>query len=335
MFRTSSKRDETKAVITLNIGNYYDRFSYYKKAKKNINKINKYQCLIPFHSKEGITQYNIDNNNLTLIKPIGSKSKYGLIYLSIDNTNLFKFAVKLTPYDISNADEIKLVEFLSDITLKDKNPHFLLSYKYFVCDNKNKELYTSLPVLIKSSAYFICINELVSGNLKDIIYSTTGTPEVLLNAYQQILLSILSFHYFTNGIYHNDCHYKNFLFYTIKPGGYFHYKIFGKDIYIENIGFIWMIWDYGLIETTPYYKNQRLDDYMRITEILFEELNKNEFRYVREIVKEVVKYSKNYKQVFGSSDSLLFEELFKINGLYITNIPKQSKIINKKPYVIK
>ena len=333
--RTSSKRDESKEVTFINIGDYNNRFNYYKKAKKNLNKINKYQCLVPFHSQDGITQYSIDNNNITLIKPIGSKSKYGLIYLSVDNNNLFKFAIKLSPYNVSNIDEIKLSDFLSNFTLKQKTPHFLLTYSYYICDNKNKELYTSLPSLIKSTPYFISVNELVSGNFKDVILSSTGTPEILLNAYQQILLSILSFHYFTNGIYHNDCHYKNFLFHRINPGGYFHYNIFGRDIYVENLGFVWMIWDFGLIETTPYYKSERLDDYMRITQIFYEEINKYEFKFIREIVKNIVKYKNNYKIVFGSSDNLFFEELFKINGLFQTNIPKDSKIINNKPYVIK
>ena len=45
---------------------------------------------------------------------------------------------------------------------------------------------------------------------------------------------------------HNDCHWGNFLYHKIKPGGYIHYKIFDKDIYLKNYGYLWIIWDYGI-----------------------------------------------------------------------------------------
>jgi hypothetical protein len=48
--------------------------------------------------------------------------------------------------------------------------------------------------------------------------------------------------------YHNDAHSGNFLYHKITPGGYFHYNLYGKDFYLENIGFLWVIWDFGLIQ---------------------------------------------------------------------------------------
>ncbi len=336
----SSKRNKSQELENIfNIGNYYNRIKFYNKANKIFKKINKQQCLTPIVKNEELTEYSINNDRLILIKQIGSKSKYGLIFLTIDNKFLFKFATKLTPEDHYNNFEIKLIEFFSKVTLKDKNPHFLLSYKSFICNNLNSVLYTSpIPKLIKEAPiYNIIVNELVSGNLKDFILNKIATPELLLNAIQQVLISILSFHYFTNGLYHNDCHYKNFLFLHIDDGGYFHYTIFNQDVYVKNLGFIWMIWDFGLVKKYHADMEKRLDDYIRISRIIFQELYKMSYEY-RElllILKEIVKYKHNYKEIFGNSDNLFFTELLKINGLYETNIPSGSIIINSKPYIIK
>ena len=56
-------------------------------------------------------------------------------------------------------------------------------------------------------------------------------------------MSILLFH--SLNLFHGDCHNGNFLYTKIKSGGCFHYKINGINYYIENIGYKWMIWDYG------------------------------------------------------------------------------------------
>ena len=337
MSKKSSFKDLTKNVNEINIGDYYNRLIYYKKAIKNLKKIDKNQCLVPVHKdKDGqVIEYMIDNNKLSLIKQIGSKSKYGVVYLTIENKSLYSFAVKLMPYNYNNKIEVRLVELLSELTRKDINPHFLLTYKAFYCNN-NLELNTELPLLIKDNDYLITVNELVSGNLKDLIFSATNNPELLLNCVQQILLSILAFHHFTDGIYHHDCHYKNFLFHRIEAGGYFHYKIYDKDIYIENKGFLWMIWDFGLVGYKQEYRERRLNDYFRICGIIHQEVKGDIYKDVKEKLFEIYKFNKYYMTYFGSSDVLFFNNLlFNIDGLFQFTIPEGSKIVNKKPYIIK
>ena len=71
----------------------------------------------------------------------------------------------------------------------------------------------------------------------------------------QIFISIMFFHYYTNS-HHNDAHSGNFLYHKIKPGGYFHYNIYGKDYYLENIGYLWVIWDFGL--ATHFSKTRKI-----------------------------------------------------------------------------
>ena len=66
-----------------------------------------------------------------------------------------------------------------------------------------------------------------------------------------------------------DCHPGNFLYHKIKAGGYFHYNFFGVDYYLENVGFLWVIWDFDLsktlIEAMDIYKiKKNSNDYLRI-----------------------------------------------------------------------
>ena len=182
------------------------------------------------------------------------------------------------------------------------------------------------------------INELVSGNFKNFLNSAYINSDLLLNALQQILISILAFHHFTNGLFHNDCHYKNFLFHRIKPGGYFHYKIYGKDVYIKNLGYLWIIWDFGLARKESEYTKRRLEDYFRITSFFLKYNNNLYFNDkdadLIKIVNNILEFKQTFYRLFNNSDQLFMEELFKIPKLFSFKIPIKSKIVNKSPYII-
>ena len=68
------------------------------------------------------------------------------------------------------------------------------------------------------------------------------------------------------GINHNDCHAGNFLYHKIKPGGCFHYKINGVDFYIKNLGYLWVIWDFGIV-TKLYRHTDYISDYIRVNTV--------------------------------------------------------------------
>jgi len=232
--------------------------------------------------------------------------------------------------DKHNEIEILLSKKLSDFTLKNRTPHFLLVYKAFKCNNNSYN--KKLPLIIRDNNYYITINELADGNLKDFLININD-PILILNAYQQILISILSFHYFSGKIYHRDCHYKNFLFHKIDKGGFFHYKIFNKDIYIENLGYIWMIWDFGLAKIKEEDKKDRIKDYIRINEFFFPSHsynNINKFKLIQNITYRLKLISNNY--LYYNDVSIFNDILF---NLYSNEYDKKSFIINKKAYTIK
>jgi len=306
-----------------------------KRLYLNINKLLKdispEQCLVPIYDENDKKQYNIANANLTLKKQIGTESKYGVIYLT-QNKQKKQLATKLTPKTIRNAIEIQIAKKLGKLVLKNLTPHFLLIYKVLACFIKDTEN-TNVPSIIKNEDYYISINELADGDLHTFLRRYYDNIELVNNAIQQVLLCVLSFHYFSGGFYHRDCHSGNFLFHKIKPGGYFKYKIFGKTIYVKNLGFLWMIWDFGLIKTKEIDIEERLADYFKIVRII------NKYYDNYDIVKinliKLINLKDNFLEIFGKSDKKLFETvIFKLSSFYLTSIPDNSKIINKKPYVI-
>lgn len=327
---------KTVNVKNLDVNSYNKRIEKYKNISNLFKNFNKSKCLVPSKktSENSIINkrsFYIGDTQIFLKKRIGSNSRYGTIFLSTYNNN--KFAIKLSPSSQYNLREIILIQKLSKIAEEDINPHFLLNYKLFICNN-NLEL-NNLPTVIKKSDYYITVNELVNGNFKNFLNFTNSV--LLLNALQQILISVLSFHHFSGGLFHNDCHYKNFLYLKIKPGGFFHYKIYDKDIYIKNLGYIWFIWDYGLVRTKESYIKRRLEDYFRILHFFlkYNNFNSNTSNSVAiKNVLKILKFRKTYSSEFGNSDKLFFERLFKIPKLFSYTVSSMGSIINKNPYII-
>ena len=289
---------------------------------------------------------------IILDKRIGSDSKYGIVYLShfksnngnkFDNLN--KFAVKITDKYIDNEIELKILKKLTNEVIKNKCPHFPINYGSLECidsDIKSSSSYLSnnkieFPKIInENKSLIIEINELASGDLSYYLTDIQDINKDNLNAITQILLSIMFFHNTTKS-YHLDCHQGNFLFHKIKPGGYFHYNIYDVDYYLENKGYLWVIWDFSFAQL---YTN-----------------NKKPINTDFEFFLDALNY---YRKYFSNKDFLIFYKLYNniankyiindYNYLYyiykeildylIINVSsfttvKPSNIINKTPYIIK
>jgi hypothetical protein len=238
------------------------RIEYYNQLFKILNQISEEQCLNFLNETDGKKQYTLgDNIEILLSKQIGSESKYGIIYLSkinIQYKRLYKFAVKIMNMTINNKKETKITEKVSNLTLNNINPHFAILYKKFVCNNPHNDI-KKYPKLVNKSNYIMLLSELANGDLKTVLYEPAfhSSFEIIKNTLQQVYISILSFHIHTNKI-HADAHYGNFLYHKIKPGGYIHYKIFGVDVYMKNLGYLWIIWDYSRAKKKT-YENSYID----------------------------------------------------------------------------
>ncbi len=224
--------------------NFKELFLFFKKIKKN-------NCL----NYISPNKFSIEDK-ITLYKRIGSESSYGINYLSrINNESYNLFASKIQFNNKVSNLEIFLLTKITQYALIYKNPHLPLLYKSIICRNMEKN--DRYPNFFKTNSirsYNILFNELAAGDLKSFL-SSNNDERLWKNAIEQMYMAIATLH--SIGIIHNDTNNGNFLYYKIQPGGCFRYIINGKNYYIENMGYLWVIWDFGVSN-----RIYRIFDYM-------------------------------------------------------------------------
>ena len=326
------------------------RIKYALLLNKYLENINIKQCL----TKIGDNQYSLENQKIKLMKQIGSNSKYGAIYMSkgTNEGELYRFAVKIMKQTKDNKYELLILQSLTKLVLQNKNPHFPIIYKNYQCDIKTDK---NTPEIVSGSAYYISLNEIATGDLNKFMHLTkTGhSEEILLNTIAQIMMAIFSFHKL--GYYHNDAHYGNFLYHRINPGGFLKYSIYGEDYYIENLGYLWIIWDFGkstLISKDPsnsFTLNFHfLNDYFRIIYAFINEGDRlqgwieDNYFIPAKINTMILRILGARKYIIDSNftktkngEKLFITELIKMKLFKkLEDIPPNSKIINQNAYVI-
>jgi hypothetical protein len=237
--------------------NILNRFKIYNKLNKLISKnINdgSDKCLIHSQNKEDyLYSYN---NNLFIIKQIGSRSSDASIYLTLLRTKsyIYYFITKIQLF--LDFKEMLFLKKVSDYAVKYKNIHLPLFYNYLKCDkfnkfdlllpkniNVNKKLNNYNYKNEYSTSYYSIFAELADGDIYKYLENTNITQKKLYNVISQCFMAIISIH--NNGIYHRDTHTGNFLYHNIEPNGCIKYKYKDLIFYIENIGYNWVIWDFG------------------------------------------------------------------------------------------
>jgi len=348
--------------------NIVDRINYYLIIHKyilNIQKKYKNNCMRIYKiTDDGKIIYRI-GNYIVLDKKIGMDSKYGIVFLAhYIKSLMYKFAVKITEEKVYNKTELLVLQELTKCVINFDCPHFPITYGILYCSNKDLcSVYNSthltnnsdinklnndtskFPLLIQNnSKYYIQINELATGDFHSVIVKNIKNSKILFNAIAQNYIAIMFFHKFIDAS-HNDTHNGNFLYHKIKPGGYFHYNIFGNDYYIENIGYLWIIWDFGSIKPFTnnkfgnYISTNTTRDYSKLIRKLYQhtELFNDDFsQFIKIIMNDLLLNAKYNKP---SSPKLLRKleiELLHYMDLYIPTFTtiKPSNIINKKPYII-
>jgi len=253
------------------------RMKKYNNILQAIKKIDNNSCLTVFNdgtNNNYIINTSEPNKKIFLKEKIGTPSVFGInykakffemikegVYKEIPKLDYFvgKIQVNLQDTDV----EIKILKFITDQAIKRNLPHLPLLYKNIKCSNiQNRE---ELPDILKTSkhkSYLVTFNEFANGDLKSFLYSKDLSAEIWINAIEQIFMSIAIYHSF--GMKHADTHYGNFLYHKIPAGGWFKYVINGNEYYVPNLGYYWIIWDFG-VSHKLYTKIQYLDDYNFLT----------------------------------------------------------------------
>ena len=222
--------------LVINKYNLANRVNNYYLLKKKLALLRDSDCLEKktFNGDNGYTIRNIIN----LEKRIGSKSKYGTIYLtSIPNIfGVYPIATKIMKNDNDNISEVRLMSIITKkIILKKLSRHFLIIFGSCTCTKR-----------IAEKLRLISINELANGDLKMLVNNKDllGDIELLMNLLFQTYISIATFQNLL-GYIHKDAHYGNFLYQLNNEMGYYHYIFDGKDYYLKACKYNIIIFDYG------------------------------------------------------------------------------------------
>jgi len=324
-----------------------NRLAYYKPIHKYITSQTKYDPNNCFKFNNDIISIG---NGIILDKRIGDNSKYGAVFLSHfkhPNGKISTFVTKVVDsskrYNIIEAEVLKR---LTELNVKYKVcPHFPICYGVLQCDNYFKEQNKLMLENLYYKKLLFTFNELEDNSLKQLLASKQYTTKIILNAIAQLFMAIMFFNKYIQA-FHTDTHYGNLLYHKTKPGGYFHYKINDEDYYIENIGYMWIIWDFGLIvpykkisypksEAFIYSKKVAINfDYIKTLAnfIKFSKLNLGDINIMFKII------SNKYNNIYDVKKMpILINDILELlikytDGNFLTSLPANSKIINRIPY---
>ncbi len=340
------------------LSKYYtidERIKYYNYVQKHLKDIPKKSCLVPktFVVDSQLYDGYTINDFIDLEMPIGTKSKYGVIYKTSCRNMLGRFPIasKLMEIDDKNKKEVDLNVALSEHVLKKRiSRHFIFCYKSFECH----EMSTTVPNIISNKHYFVTLNELANGDLYSLSknWRIMRNDELMLNIILQCLLSIATFHKL--GWIHQDCHAGNFLYHvTEETSGYYAYNILGKKYYLKNCGYNMMIYDFGLAELNDgnkplyyeHYEKMYKDDIVPFVYDFYDYRNmiktfENSFSKVKMnlFVDDIIEntepnFFENEDDLIRSICSLFCDEC-PIKNMFVTELPANAKVVNVNPYVI-
>jgi hypothetical protein len=300
-----------------------ERFKRYKKLnkllKRNINDAES-KCLL--HSQTKYYLYTF-NNNIIIVKKIGNESSDGSIYLSKikSGSKTLNFITKIQLF--SDFKEMLFLDKSSKYAINNKNIHLPLFYGYLKCNAFNKLdllLPTNITINKKlnsynyknkdSSEYYSIFAELADGDFVNYVDKLSFNSSKLYNAIAQCFMGIISTH--NVGIYHRDSHLGNFLFHIVSSGGCIKYKYKDIEFYIENIGYNWVIWDFGRSkEITENNKQYLYDDFKILIETLLEYKPIYNDINIQDLLDKLYDIISDIKD-----DYLIIKKLFELNLLF-------------------
>lgn len=232
--------------------NIYLVYDYLKNVYISINNRLKYienirNSLIPLKK---LPEWEQCIKNYVQLESIG-KGSFAEVYKAVTN---YVYAVKITkikdeafenPFDnnINSWNELTFLKLFIPLIQNKVCPHLPYLIDYFTCSkttfNIRDEKYTDVPSIT-------FITELSLGTLKDFLNDNPNINiEMLENILFQVMVALHTIQY-NFQIQHFDIKKENVLIYRIKSGGYWKYTIHGKEYYLENLGILCVLNDFGV-----------------------------------------------------------------------------------------
>ena len=186
-------------------------------------------------------------DKLVLPKRIETSSGFAFVAakpLNAITSQAFRVAAKVARMNADAQNEIDILKCISKKVLCGAMPHFPIMFKALACPKAACKKGPDCHELLKKR-YLMTLSELASGDLwmwtkVDSLRSSAAYRSMLM----QISIALSAFH--DMGFMHNAVHPSNILYHDVRPGGYWHYRVCGEDVYVENTGELWILWDFSL-----------------------------------------------------------------------------------------
>jgi len=198
---------------------------------------------------------------LELTKRIGNESKYGKIFHGYfkysERSSLCVKLIPMCPLDLEfmlNEErmnhktifesktvwkEIYVLRLCMKLLKLKKSIH--LPIHYFCLYSNNHDF---LKDYTQEQPHLFVLNELASDDLKNWAKHGRSVHE-WISCFLQIFFGLYVLQYYC-GILHNDLHWANVLVFPIEKGGCWCYHIQSQSYYIENHGYLFVLWDFGM-----------------------------------------------------------------------------------------
>lgn len=178
------------------------------------------------------------------VKRIGTPSAYGKVYLVEHKATRIRMAAKVMAKTAPHMREAKHYEDLEGLVLERKTPHMPLVFKARVCDLCEKDIIATVP----TKKCVVLLSELGDGDFRSWLEAKKRSALEVFSFIGQIMMGLHVLE--LKGLKHNDFHWGQQL-YQEQPslkGQYLAYKIEGHDVFVLHTGFLWTLWDFGMMK---------------------------------------------------------------------------------------
>ncbi len=140
---------------------------------------------------------------------------------------------------------LKLCTYLVRSSVCPNLPMFFAYFPCGTCSFENIEITKHFESSANGKGPCVLVlNEFASGGDFKHWVLTPRSFDEWMNAYFQIFMGLAAIQkYF--GIAHFDLHWGNVLVHNVPKGGFWKYTLNGKDYYCPNLGFVFVLWDFG------------------------------------------------------------------------------------------
>lgn len=163
------------------------------------------------------------------LKKIEKSKDISKIVLKSTANEIYKLFSTKEAFNKPSLMEMLTMTMTNQLILQNICPHYSMNY-YWDVNSTKKQLFM--------------YNELANAGDYDDWATKKHSEEMWFNAFFQIFVGLYGLKKYFNML-HTDFHTNNILVHKVKPGGYWKYIIDGENYYVPNLGYIFLIHDFG------------------------------------------------------------------------------------------